>query len=125
MAINQAAIMDLDQVIERHSQWKVKFRVAITGHEKMDAETITKDNCRELGKWLHGEAKSRFGHLASHKECVARHAAFHIEAGKVAKAIYAERFKEAEAMIDVNTPYTNASKEVAGAILKLKKESGL
>lgn len=125
MAINQAAIMDLNQAIDRHAQWKVKFRVAISGHETMDAETITKDNCCELGKWLHGEAKSKYGHLASHSECVARHAAFHIEAGKVAKAINAKKFAEAEAMIDIKTPYSDASRDVAGAILKLKRESGL
>jgi methyl-accepting chemotaxis protein len=125
MAINQSAIMDLNQAIDRHAQWKVKFRVAISGRETMDAETITKDNCCELGKWLHGDAKSKYGHLPSHSECIARHAAFHIEAGKVAKAINAKKFAEAEAMIDMNTPYADASRDVAGAILKLKKESGL
>jgi len=26
----------------------------------MDAATISKDNCCDLGKWLHGEAKIKF-----------------------------------------------------------------
>ena len=123
MAINQAAIMDLDQAIERHAQWKVKFRQAIANKETMDADTISKDNCCELGKWLHGDAKAKFGKLASHSDCIAKHAAFHTEAGKVAKAINAKNYDEATAMIEQGTPYAAASNAVAVAITKLKKES--
>jgi hypothetical protein len=32
--------MDLNQAIEKHAEWKVKFRKAISGQETMDAETI-------------------------------------------------------------------------------------
>jgi hypothetical protein len=125
MAINQEVIMDLDQAIERHAQWKVKFRKAITDHETMDVETISKDNCCELGKWLHGDAKSKFGKLASHAECVKRHAVFHTEAGKVAKTINAKNYAEATNMIESGTPYAVASNAVGVAIKQLKKESGL
>jgi hypothetical protein len=125
MAINQAAVMDLDQAIERHAQWKIKFRQAITNKETMDAETIAKDNCCELGKWLHGDAKTKFGHLASQKECITKHAAFHTEAGKVARTINDKNFAEAGAMIEAGTPYAAASNAVGVAITKLKKESGL
>ena len=64
-----------------------QVRTAISKQETIDAATVSKDNCCELGKWLHGEAKSEFGNFASHSECVSRHAAFHVEAGKVAVAI--------------------------------------
>jgi hypothetical protein len=125
MALNQAAIIDLNQAIERHAEWKVKFRKAITDKETMDADTIAKDNCCELGKWLHGDAKKKYGHLASHADCVKKHAAFHTEANKVAKTINAKNFTEATGMIETNTPYAAASNAVAVAIMKLKKESGL
>lgn len=91
----------------------------------MDAATVSKDNCCDLGKWLHGEAKSQFGNLASHAECISKHAAFHIEAGKVAAAINQKKYAEAEQMIGASTPYTTASTSVAGAILKLKKDARL
>ncbi len=117
--------MDLNQAIEKHAEWKVKFRKAISGHETMDVEIISKDNICELGKWLHGDAKSKFGKLQSYAECVTKHAAFHIEAGNVAKAINAKKFAEAEAMLDANTPYSNASSTVGRAIIQLRKESGL
>jgi len=55
--------MDLTQAIEKHSEWKAKFRSAISKHETMDADTISKDNCCELGKWLHGESQANSGNL--------------------------------------------------------------
>ena len=117
--------MDLNQAIGKHAEWKMKFRSAITKQESMDAETISKDNCCELGKWLHGEARTTLGKFASHAECISRHAAFHVEAGKVARAINARKYAEAEAMIGSNTPYAAASSAVGVAIMHLKKEAGL
>lgn len=49
--------MDLTQAVAKHAEWKTKFHGAIIKKEQMDAPTIGKDNCCELGKWLHGEAK--------------------------------------------------------------------
>jgi Chemoreceptor zinc-binding domain len=114
--------MDLDQAIRKHSDWKIKFRSAISKQESMDAETIAKDNCCDLGKWLHGDAKRDFAAVASLSECVTMHAAFHVEAGKVASAINAKKFTAAETMIDPNSPYARASSAVVKAILKLKAE---
>jgi methyl-accepting chemotaxis protein len=69
----------------------------------MDAATISMDNQCELGKRLHGEAMARCGRLASHTECISKHAA----------------------MLDSDTPYTSASGAVGVAIIKLRKEVGL
>jgi methyl-accepting chemotaxis protein len=115
--------MDLDQAIQAHSAWKIKFRTAITKQETMDAATISKDNCCDLGKWLHGEGKLDFGALSSHTDCVRKHAAFHIEAGKVATAINARQFIAAQNMIgSTDTPYAKASLAVSSSILKLKAD---
>ncbi|WP_162083461.1 CZB domain-containing protein [Sulfuriferula nivalis] len=117
--------MDLTSAVGKHAEWKTKFRSAITKKEEMDAATIAKDNCCELGKWLHGEAKAQFGALTSYKECIQKHAAFHTEAAKVAAAINAKKFTEAEAMLGNGTGYTKVSGEVGVAIMHLKKEAGL
>ncbi len=117
--------MDLDSAIGKHAEWKMKFRNAITKQETMDAATISSDNCCELGKWLHGEAKMKFGRLASHADCVQKHAAFHVEAGKVASAINAKKFTEADAMLNGGTVYAQVSSSVGVAIMRLKKEAGL
>ena len=117
--------MDLSQAIQKHAEWKLKFRSAISGKETLDAATIAKDNCCELGKWLHGEGKIKYSKLASHADCTSKHASFHIEAGKVAAAINAKKYIEAEAMLGGNTPYASASGDVAVAITRLKKEAGV
>lgn len=117
--------MDLDMAVQKHAEWKIKFRSAISKQETMDAATVAKDNCCDLGKWLHGDAKKIYGSLASHSECIAKHAVFHVEAGKVAAAINQKKYVEAEQMIGSNTSYASASTAVAGAVLKLKKEARL
>lgn len=117
--------MDLDSAIQKHAEWKVKFRSAITKHEQMDVATISKDNCCELGKWLYGEAKAKYGNLQSHADCIKKHSAFHIESGKVAAAINAKKYAEAEAMLNVGSTYFEISQDVGVAIRRLKKEAGL
>jgi methyl-accepting chemotaxis protein len=67
--------MDLKHAIEKHAEWKLKFRSAISKKETMDAGNISKDTCCDLGKWLHGEAKAKLGSLKSHSVCVSKHAA--------------------------------------------------
>jgi hypothetical protein len=117
--------MDLESAIRKHSEWKIRLRGAIFKKETLDAATISQDNCCELGKWLHGEARTKFGRLASHAECIKKHAAFHTEAGKVASTINGKRYTEAEAMMGGDTSYAQVSSSVAIAIMHLKKEAGL
>jgi methyl-accepting chemotaxis protein len=117
--------MDLNQAIEKHVEWKLKFRGAIANQETMDAETILKDNCCELGRWLHGEARTQFVNLASYLECVGKHAAFHVEAGKIAGIINSRRFSDAETMLAADSPYARASTAACSAIIRLKKEAAL
>lgn len=117
--------MDLDEAISRHAQWKLKFRAAISQKETMDAAIISRDNCCDLGKWLHGDAKARYSKLDSYTQCVSRHAEFHVEAGKVAQAINDKKYAEAEAMINHGTPYAQTSNATGVAIRALKKDAGL
>ena len=117
--------MDLGSALQKHAEWKVKFRSAMSKHEQMDVATISKDNCCELGKWLHGEGKAKCGHLASFSAVIQKHAEFHREAGKVAQAINAKKYTEAEAMLGVTTTYGVISNDLGGAIMKLRKECSL
>lgn len=117
--------MDLTQAIQKHAEWKLKLRSAIAKKEKMDVATIARDDCCELGKWLHGNEKAKLGAMAAFPTCLRKHAAFHVEAGKVAQAINDGQYTAAEAMLGAGTPYTAASSAVGVAIMALKKESGL
>lgn len=117
--------MDLNEAIEKHAAWKIKFRSAIANKETMDAASIGSDHACELGRWLHGDGKARFGALATHANCVNRHAAFHAEAGRIAQAINAKRYADAESMMASGTAYGNASSAVGLAVMQLKKEAKL
>jgi methyl-accepting chemotaxis protein len=117
--------MNINQAIQQHAEWKIKFRSAISKQENLDVATISKDNCCDLGKWLHGEAKTKLGMLQSYTKCVANHATFHTEAAKVAQTINSKKYDEAEKMLSAGTSYTQASNAVGGALIQLKKEAGL
>ncbi|HEY8035926.1 MAG TPA: nitrate- and nitrite sensing domain-containing protein [Methylobacter sp.] len=115
--------IDLDKALEKHSEWKVKLRSAISRHEEMDAATISRDDCCDFGKWLHsGATKSHLAHQASYSDCVSKHAAFHIEAGRVANTINAKKFSEAEKLLGDGSAFVAASTAVGVAIMHLKKD---
>jgi Chemoreceptor zinc-binding domain len=117
--------MDLDKALQAHGEWKLKLRSAIAKKEQLDAKTISADNCCPLGKWLHGEARSKYSQMKAYSACVSKHADFHREAGRIATTINQGKYAEAEAMLNGGTPYAAASSAVGGAVLGLKKEVAL
>lgn len=117
--------MDLDSAIKAHAEWKTKFRSAISAKQQMDAAAIAKDNVCPLGMWLHGEAKAKYSGLKSYSKCVAEHAGFHKEAGKVAALINAGRYAEAESSISGGTTYSAASSNVGVAVIGFRKEAAI
>ena len=117
--------MNLDTAIQAHTDWKTKFRFAITKHEfPLDVLTISKDNCCELGRWLNGEAKTKYDHLACYRECVIKHSEFHTEAAKIASVINAREYNEALIMMNSETSFWLASNSLILAIIRLRKETG-
>jgi hypothetical protein len=115
--------MNLTQAISKHIEWKVKFMSTILKQESMDTETISKDNCCELGKWLHGDGKTQFENFASYAICLEKHATFHLEAGKIAAKINEKKFNDAKAMLNVGQPYTTSSNKLNLAIKNLANEA--
>lgn len=117
--------MDLEKAISAHARWRMKFRSAMSKQEQLDVATIAKDNCCELGLWLHGEAKRDYGSLDAYKGLVAKHAAFHAEASKVASVINAKRYIDADRMMATSSPFIAASSEVGIAAVRMKQEAKL
>lgn len=117
--------MDLNSAVATHAKWKILLRSAIYKQEDLNADSIAQDDLCELGKWLHDDAKTRFGHLPSYADCVTAHAAFHAEAARVAREINAKRFSVAERMLDQEMGYALASSSVTAAIIRLKAEAAL
>lgn len=112
--------MDLDKAIAAHSQWRLTLRQALTNSEKLDVAKIGADNCCDLGRWLHGDAKTQCGALPAYKDVVTTHAAFHREAGQVAQKINAGEKNGAISALGQGTAYDAASANVVRAIGALK-----
>ncbi|MBI5719587.1 MAG: CZB domain-containing protein [Burkholderiales bacterium] len=112
---------DFDKAIEAHRQWKVRLRKAIAEREKLDADTICRDDQCPLGKWMHGPGGSRWGARPGFGELMSRHAEFHQAAGDVARQINAGQFTDAERLIDSGSKFARASTEVATLLTKAKR----
>jgi hypothetical protein len=117
--------MDLNTAAQAHAQWKVKLRAAIAKQDTLDIATLSRDDCCELGQWLHGKGRTDFGRLASHVDCVKKHVVFHAEVAKVAIAVNAARYQAAETMLGAGTPYARASTAMAVAFMNLRKEANI
>lgn len=113
--------MDLNTAVQKHAEWKTKLRSAIAKQQQMDIVTLSRDDCCELGQWLHGEARARFGTLGAHADCVHKHQAFHNEVAKVATAVNAKRYAHAETMLGAATPFAKASSALSVSFLHLRK----
>ncbi|WP_135467504.1 CZB domain-containing protein [Crenalkalicoccus roseus] len=113
--------MNLDDAIQKHAEWKLKFRNAISKKEQIDIATISKDNCCQLGQWLYGDGKAKYGTKPEFIAVIERHRAFHIEAGKIARLINSGHYAQAEKELGSGTNYAQASSAVGTAIIQLKR----
>jgi hypothetical protein len=102
--------------IQAHADWKVKFRAAIESRSHLDEASIRRDDCCELGRWLHGAQAARWSHSPRFKRLIARHADFHVEAAEVAKAINRTDYAGAQARLEEGSVYAQCSSDVIGAI---------
>jgi hypothetical protein len=114
--------INLENAIKAHADWRTVLRSAANKSEQIDAETIGRDNCCELGKWLHGAGNSKFGGRPNFVALISGHREFHMEAGKVARAINQGAGSQAEKMLSSGTPFARASGEVGRLIIQIKKE---
>jgi len=114
--------INLDDAIKAHADWRAKLRTAAMRHESMDAETIGRDDCCVLGKWLHGAGQSQYGGKPSFVSLLGAHREFHQEAGKVARLINQGAYDAAEQQLGGNTAFSKASSQVGAAVMQMKKE---
>ena len=111
--------MDLRAAVQKHAEWKIRFREAITKKALMDAAKISRDDCCEIGMWLHSEGGKQFGQLPAFVDCKDKHAVFHKEAGQIALAINAKDFAKADELLR-GQAYNNASAAVGVALTTLR-----
>jgi len=102
--------LDLNAAIQKHAEWKYKFRNSMQSNTALDPQAISKDNNCEFGKWLHGEARLAYGSHKSYPDCVAEHAAFHRAAGKVAQAVNAKQKEKVEQLMAPGSEFDQSSR---------------
>src|SRR3989344_3439854 len=112
--------VDLDSAIKAHAQWRTKLRDAAKKHQQLDADTIRRDDCCELGRWLHGKGQGSYGALPAFQSLVDKHRDFHEVAGAIAQTINRGNYADAEQALAGNTPFSQASSAVGAAIIQLR-----
>jgi methyl-accepting chemotaxis protein len=112
---------DFDKAIGAHRQWKVKLRQAIAEKNKLDADTICRDDQCPLGKWIHGAGGARWGTRPSFTSLLNKHAEFHEAAGSVARKINAGQYSEADRLIGSGSTFAQVSTEVTTILTRAKK----
>lgn len=115
--------MDLNEAIRQHTRWKARFQQAVWAGEPMDAALLAKDNQCDLGKWLYGQAQARYGMRPAHALCLARHAAIHVEAARVAAVLNAQCRDEAQRMLADGLSFSQASSAFILALIELENQA--
>jgi methyl-accepting chemotaxis protein len=114
--------INLDNAIKAHADWRAKLRGAAERREQLDAETVSRDNCCEMGKWLHGAGGSKFGGKPTFEKLIDAHQNFHKEAGKVAHRINQGDGDQATHMLGSGSRFSQASNIVTRLIVQFKGE---
>ena len=116
--------MDLSTAYKSHVEWRVLLKNAIRTGEKLDVANIKRDDCCDLGKWLHGEGKGLYGTKPEFVKLVEVHHVFHRETAIVATAINELDHDTANEMMDMSRAFGRASLDVGTAINALKVAVG-
>jgi len=119
--------IDFDKALAAHQQWRITLRNAINRGLKLDAETARRDDCCELGRWLHGAGGQRWGTTPAFTTLLQAHKGFHQQAGKAAELINQNRMVDAGALLDSGQPFHQMGQQVVAAIRALRdatKSSG-
>jgi len=116
--------IDLDNAIAVHADWRSKLRTVASRHEheQLDTDTIHRDDCCELGKWLHGPGGAQYDSRAIFVQLIAEHKHFHQEAAKVAKVANTGDSAQVEKMMESGSAFSHSTNEVSRLIVQLKSE---
>lgn len=99
-----------------HQQWRVSLRNAINRGLTLDAERARRDDCCDLGEWLHGAGQQRWRSQPAFGELLDAHRVFHQAVGQVATQINAKSTSQATAALQNGQPLQQAGQRLGRAI---------
>jgi len=114
--------MDFDGAIQAHTNWKLRLFSYARGKvaEKIDNQTLRKDNVCALGQWLYGEGR-KYAQDPKFQQLQETHAAFHKCAASIGAMVEAGQAAAAEALL--NSPgseFNRFSIRVVGLLMDLR-----
>lgn len=107
--------------IAAHANWKAKLCEALDEQRPVDVETVAREDCCTLGRWLLSEEAERAAAGASLDRCRRLHAQFHTAAGVAAEAVNARQAEAARALLGAGSDYEAASQALEMALISLHK----
>ncbi len=121
-AIAQSPIkgLNISEAVSAHAAWKERLFHYVNGTstEKLDENMVCRDDACALGKWIYGDAHNFLSEIPDFHRLKASHAAFHIAAGDVVRAVNSDQRKKAEKLL-VDGPFSEHSREVQLMLAKL------
>jgi hypothetical protein len=121
-AISQPPIkgLNISDAVTAHSAWKERLFHYVNGTstEKLDENMICRDDACTLGKWIYGDAHSFLSEIPDYHRLKSAHAAFHIAAGDIVRAVNADSRQKAERLL-IDGPFSEHSREVQLMLAKL------
>ena len=116
---HQDEAFDIKAFTSAHLKWKTRLRDAIRSGETFDLGTVRRDDCCDLGKWLHGPGGKRWGHQPGFTQLMSTHATFHQEAGRVAEAANRGDASQVARLLDVGSAFSQATQATVLALKAL------
>lgn len=110
------AIAMTQAALRAHREWKVRFLSAIASRERMNVSDIEADAHCKFGQWLRAQEMEDSDLRPILNRCIAAHAEFHRQAGKIAQHVNAGDYAGAKEMLSPVSDYQRASEELASCV---------
>ena len=112
--------LNVADAVSAHSAWKERLYHYVSGNsdEKLDENMICRDDACTLGKWIYGDAHAFLADIPDYHRLKSAHAAFHIAAGDIVRAVNANARPKAEKLL-IEGPFSEHSREVQLMLAKL------
>lgn len=113
--------LDVDGVIDAHRPWKVKLLDAIENQTSVDTDTLRRDDCCALGKWICGDGRQRFGSQPRFAELIERHKHSHQVAAGGGELVNRREWRQAEEAIAPGTTFIQATRAAVQVLSAVKR----
>ncbi len=112
--------LSLRSALDAHDAWKDRLQKALDGvgeYQMLDTATISQDCHCELGMWLYGPGKKKFGKMPEWEAARKAHAEFHLAAAEVLIEHHSGQTEKARELL--STTFRQASNRNQLALARL------